>query len=254
MERAIGSKDDAAGPVDRGPPSFRRGRVQDKVFESLRHGLMVGAFVPGQILSLRKLAAHLGTSAMPVRDALAQLIAANALEALPNRSVRVPRLSQSRLAELAEVRIAIEGMAARKACLKAGRELVNRLQSVNHDLLRAIGKRDIVGCLALNQSFHFDLYRAAESEVLMPLIESLWVQYGPTMYFSLLAPDMPWDASAHMEILEALRIQDAVMAQRAVGRDIRTTTKHLLKGNNFNRFDGPLAAPDGYITFADSVS
>ena len=39
----------------------------------------------------------------------------------------------------------------------------------------------------------------------MPLIESLWLQSGPTMYFSFLAPDMPWDASAHGEVLEALR-------------------------------------------------
>jgi DNA-binding GntR family transcriptional regulator len=75
----------------------------------------------------------------------------------------------------------------------------------------------------------------------MPLIESLWLQCGPTMYFSLIAPDMPWDASAHIEVLEALRAGDAKMAQQAITRDVRTTAQCLLNGIAFQRSDGPLS-------------
>lgn len=238
MDRAT-RKDVAAEPEaksDRLP----RGQVQDQVLQSIRHGLMVGAFVPGQVLSLRKLAARLGTSPMPVRDAMSQLIAANVLEPLANRSVRVPRLSEARIKELTEVRSSIEGMATRWACMKTTPRLLANLDATNQTLLRAIEQRDIVACLHANQRFHFELYRAAESEVLMPLIEALWLQCGPTMYLSLLSPDVPWDASAHVDVLKALRAGDAAKAQKAVLRDIRSTAKYLFKGNSFYRIDGPI--------------
>lgn len=227
---------------------LRRGQVQDEVVAKIRHGLMVGAFVPGQVMSLRKLAAHLGTSPMPVREAMSQLVAANVLEALPNRSIRVPRLSAGRLKEVTDVRIAIEGMATKAACAKASPKLVDELDAINRKLIQAISKRAIVHCLSINQEFHFRLYQAARSEVLMPLIEALWLQCGPTMYFSLLSPDMPWDASAHSEILDSLRAGNSRLAERAMARDIRTTAKNLLSGPTITQSNGPLALPLDELT------
>lgn len=218
----------------------RRGELQDEVLARLRNGLMVGAFVPGQVMSLRKLASSLGTSPMPIREAITQLVAANALEELPNRSVRVPRLSDKRLAELFYVREVVEGMAVRAAVAHLTPDLINRLERINKDLVAAIAKRDILACLATNQQFHFTLYQAAQSEVLMPLIESLWLQCGPTMYFSLLSPAMPWDASAHTEILAALREGKPALVQRALARDIRTTARNLLNGSSDQRLKMPL--------------
>jgi DNA-binding GntR family transcriptional regulator len=229
----------------------RRGEVQDQVLSRLRNGLMIGAFIPGQSISLRKLASSLGTSPMPIREAMKHLVAASALEELPNRSVRVPRLSDSRLAELFQVREVIEGMAAKAACAHATPELIDRLEHVNNELLRSIAKRDIQACLALNQKFHFTLYEAAQSEVLMPLIESLWLQCGPTTYFSLLSPAMPWDASAHIEITKALRLKKPALVQRALAKDVRTTARNLLNGAIDPRLNGtftlPLPAQDAHF-------
>lgn len=237
------------GPLDGAVVKLRRGEVQDNVVAELRRGLMVGSFVPGQIMSLRKLAAGLGTSPMPIREALTQLVAANALEEMPNRSVRVPRLNKERLQELFDVREVVEVFAAKGAFRKATPLLRDKLAGINIDLLQAITRRDILSCLAANQAFHFTLYEAAESEVLMPLIESLWLQCGPTMYFSLLVPDMPWDASAHAEVLEALRLGDATMGQRAIARDIRSTARALLKCATFQRPSGLFASPLGDFNF-----
>ena len=146
------------------------------------------------------------------------------------------------------MRIAVEGMATKAACAKAGPELIGELEAINRKLIQAISKRAIIQCLASNQEFHFRLYQAAESEVLMPLIEALWLQCGPTMYFSLLSPDMPWDASAHTEILAALRSGDGRLAERAMARDIRTTARNLLSGPNMTRSNGPLASPLDELT------
>jgi DNA-binding GntR family transcriptional regulator len=225
------------------PAKSQRGAVQDRVLEKLRTGLMVGALVPGQVMSLRKLASSLGTSAMPVRTALMQLVAAGALEELPNRSVRVPRLSRSRLEELFRIRELLEGMAARMACDYVTPELINRLGKINKELLTAIKKRDIHSSLRVNQQFHFTLYTAAQARILVPLIESLWLQCGPALYFSALSTRMPWDATSHVEILAALRKGKPALVQAAVVRDVRTTAKNLLIGVANGMANTALAEP-----------
>jgi len=242
----------------RNPPSLlskgkrgagRRGAVQDDVLAKLRNGLMIGALLPGQIMSLRKVASSLGTSPMPVRAALMQLVAAGALEELPNRSVRVPRLTKTRLEELFRIRELLEGMAAKMACENATPKLIERLSKINDELLVAIARRDIQSCLKTNQTFHFTLYDASNAEVLLPLIESLWLQCGPTMYFSLLSPQMPWDASAHGDILAGLRKRKPNLVQVALVRDVRTTANNLLSRAPTGDIHDVLSAPlmDAYF-------
>jgi DNA-binding GntR family transcriptional regulator len=204
-----------------------RGQVQDRVLATLRYGLMSGLFLPGQVVSLRKLAANLGTSPMPVRESLSRLVAAHALEERPNRSVRVPRLSPEGLAELFEVRTLIEGMATRIACEKITPELINELASVNEAVLEAHSRGAMAEVLRANQKFHFLIYRQANSDILMPLIESLWLRCGPTMYFSLNSERL-WDTSSHMQILEAMRSADKILAERAMILDISNTGKYLI--------------------------
>ena len=58
-------------------------------------------------------------------------------------------------------------------CVNVTPKLIQKLDAINRQLIAAIGRRDILDCLAQNQSFHFTLYQAANSATLMPLIKSL---------------------------------------------------------------------------------
>ncbi len=214
-------------------PAPKRGEIKDKVLEKIRFGLMRGAFAPGQILSIRSLATALGTSPMSVREALKHLIASNVLEAKASQSARVPRITESDLRELSEVRIAIEGMAAMVACRRSNQDLIARLKTINGQLIRAIEAVDIRVCLVTNQVFHFTLYAASGSSLLMPLIEALWLRCGPTMYYSLLSPNMPWDASSHVTMITALEENDPERMRQAIEQDIKTTMFHVLRDERF---------------------
>lgn len=224
-------------PADRRP----RGALQAHVLAELCRGLMVGALAPGQTITLRRLAQLLGTSPMPVREAIKHLTAANVLEILPNRSVAVPRMSAERFKELTLARQALEGVAAEMACAKATPGLIGQVKEINGRLRGAIKRRDTLNCLALNQEFHFTLYAAARLEILQPLIEALWLQAGPVMYLSLTASDMPWDATCHDDVLAALKAKDGPAAHRAIKRDIGETAKSLLRSSIF-RNGGRLSA------------
>jgi DNA-binding GntR family transcriptional regulator len=229
--------------VRRSPAAKRqRGEVQDRVLEKLRSGLMIGVFVPGQTITLRRLAEMLGTSPMPVRKAIHQLTAANALEILPNRSVAVPRMSAERLKDLTRVRQAVEGLAAELACANATSALVRDLTAINARLRQAIRQRNMRQSLEMNQRFHFTFYAMARSPILASLIESLWLQVGPILYISLADSDMPWDAVEHEHLLKAIKSRRPAAARRAIVRDIGGTTKSLLRLSTFNGQNARLGA------------
>lgn len=238
MESLIGLMKSKTLGESAGKP--RRGALQDRVLEQLCHGLMVGALAPGQTITLRRLATLLDTSPMPVREAINQLTAANVLEILPNRSVAVPRMSASRYQELTMARQALEGLAAEMACAHVTPALIRRLSSTNTKLRAAIRKRDNLACLSLNQEFHFTLYAAAKSEIIQPLIESLWLQAGPIMYLSLTSPDGPWDASCHDEVLQALKAKNPAAVASAIRRDLGGTAKSLLRSSVFKEANSRL--------------
>jgi DNA-binding GntR family transcriptional regulator len=86
--------------------------LEQQVYESLRADLMGGRFLPGEKLSLRKVAFANGVSPMPAREAFKRLLSEGALRLHPNRTVAVPKLYIEDFRHLMHVRAMIEGYAA----------------------------------------------------------------------------------------------------------------------------------------------
>ena len=209
--------------------------MQQKVYQELRHSLMVGAFVPGESISLRKLAETLQTSLMPVREAVNRLIAERAFETLPNRKVVVPYLSEEKLTELMYWRKILEGSAAMQAAKNMTPKLIKEIKSINADLVQAVEEDDFHLTLIKNQEFHFAIYRLSENTILLPMIESLWLQGGPSIYFSLVSPNIVWNGQHHDEMIAALESNDAKALRKAIEQDIQATSDFLLKSHILRR-------------------
>ncbi len=214
-------------------PDPVRDTLQQRVYRTLARGLMGGMFPPGEAVSLRTLAARLGTSAMPVREALSRLIAERALVMLPNRSVIIPRMTRERFVELSRIRQKLEGMLAEMACLKATAADLERLTAVNDDLKRCLATDDLQGAMTGNMAFHFVLYEFADSEVTLPLVETLWLQAGPFVALSARLPSLRWTLRHHGRLLAALRGGDSKAARRAIEDDIEESLQQLLKKASF---------------------
>lgn len=201
---------------------IERETVQERVYATLRDKLMRGAFAPGQKLKIAELASALGTSAMPVRDALNRLAAERAVESLPNRGVRVPALSKESLHDLREARLAVEGLAVERAAsnisgetLKALRQLIDAQSATDSDHVSE-------GSAEQNRAFHFALYRESKSTVLLPIIESLWLQCGPYLRNASEMFDGREGRGTdfHVEIVDALARGDSRAARLALQSDI----------------------------------
>ncbi|HEU5018284.1 MAG TPA: GntR family transcriptional regulator [Pseudolabrys sp.] len=208
--------------------------VSQRVYLTLRQMLMVGGFQPGESVSLRTLAKRLGTSAMPVREAVNRLMAEQALQMLPNRQVIVRRMTRRKLLELTRIRQALEGMMAGDACENMAEPLLRRLERDHRKMLAVLPTAPMAEILTRNKDFHFAFYGAARSEVLLPIVEGLWMQTGPFQALSLSRQRSLWQAHRHTALLEALRRRDRRAAVNAIKGDIADVSDMLLEIGEFD--------------------
>jgi DNA-binding GntR family transcriptional regulator len=198
-----------------------RENLQERVYRALRQALMRGHVPPGRSLTIRAVATALGTSAMPVREALRQLVAERALVMLPNRSFGTPLLTLGGFEDLKAIRMEVEGFAAGQAAARMERATLAELTRIDQAMDEAARRVERARYIGLNQDFHFTLYRAAGSAVLLPIIESLWLQAGPYLTWVFASGPRPSVGHArHKPILTALRRQDAAAARAALAADI----------------------------------
>jgi len=219
---------DQATTTALGGNGFSRSSLQQRIYEQLRVALIGGQYAPGQALSLRRIASASGVSPMPVREAVKRLISEGAIELLPNRTIAVPKLRRRDFVELIGVRVMLEGYAAELAATRVDPKLILQLATKNLQLIQAVFDGDMQVAMRMNQEFHFDLYRASRSDVLVPLVEALWTRMGPIIHITIGRPEVTWSANEHHAALHALEQGDAAAVRRAIETDIRSTAEELL--------------------------
>lgn len=194
--------------------------LQEQVYQRLRLDIMTGHFIPGKTVTIRGLAEELGTSPMPVREALRRLVAERALQLLPNRRVAVPDMSAGKYRELADARCALEPLAARRALPSLDAKMLEKLKFIDAEVDEGIRLGDVELYLRKNMEFHFTLYRAGASRVIMPLIESLWLQMGPFLYLAQKRKGLGTVDDQHHAALRAIKAGDEDALAEAIRLDI----------------------------------
>jgi DNA-binding GntR family transcriptional regulator len=207
--------------------------LPDQVFTALRDGLMSGRFAPGQRVPLRAIADAMGTSTMPVREAVNRLVTIGALEALPSRRVSVPSISEQRYQDLASARMIVESSAAETATPRLVEtdlaDLVNTHEQMRNVLTGDRSFEAVQQYLILNKRFHFRLYERAGSSVVMSIIENLWIQAGPYLNLTLEDTGAWFTTDQHLPILNAVQKGDPLAVKKAVHNNIDHAAKFILE-------------------------
>ncbi|WP_245870219.1 GntR family transcriptional regulator [Teichococcus rhizosphaerae] len=219
----------APAPAAEGP--FRRisrDSLSERAYQEVRSALMLSRLRPGERLLLRPLAARLGISATPVREALLRLVSEQALLMDERGTVVVPSIDRTRFLEIRALRCQLEGQAGAAAAARAGPAEIAALGAIHARLVEAEARGDFPAALQCNEQFHFGLCRLAGLPVLLGLVEILWMQCGPLLshLYAEGARNLP--RHGHLEALEGLRRRDAAMVRAAVVRDIEEGGRPLL--------------------------
>jgi DNA-binding GntR family transcriptional regulator len=202
--------------------------LNEQIYQQLRWDLTVGNYRPGNKLSIRRLAKALGTSAMPVREALKRLVSERALEVFGNRSFAVPIFEPKRVSDLVFIRSSLEGIATQLATETLTRRQIDRLSELAMLMDRDVNGADTTGYLTRNYNFHFTIYTAAGNSDLVSIIEGLWAQTGPFLAAVVRKVEMSGDCRRlHGRIAEAIRVRDAAEARALIEKDISWGTLYF---------------------------
>jgi DNA-binding GntR family transcriptional regulator len=209
------------GPIE-------RETLNDRVYRELKNSIMSGAFKPGAELTLRSVAEALGTSFMPVRDAMRRLVTERGLEIRPSRTIAIPSLSTEEFLELRRVRVLLEGEAAALAAEKITERQLANVRTILKKL-EGLSKDRRGQFWALNLKLHFAIYEAGASPLMLSIIESLWLQLGPILSRVSLTRALNDSADPHQILVRALEQHDAAAARAALVADLTQATEQVMK-------------------------
>jgi DNA-binding GntR family transcriptional regulator len=204
-----------AGTLPRKVPSH------EVTYCRLRDMILFGQLTPGQPVTIQGLTEELDAGMTPVREAIRRLTAEGALDLQGNRRVCVPNVAAAQLEELAFARLTLEPHLARLACNALDKNDIKHLEQIDGEIDRAIDAGDVQRYLLNNFRFHFALYEQASAPILLSMVRSLWLRFGPSLrvvcgrFGTSNLPDR------HEEALAAIRARDANALAMAVEQDIR---------------------------------
>lgn len=173
--------------------------------ETIRGAIASGAIKEGEALLQNDIAAALGFSRMPVREALRMLEAEGWVEFLPYKGAVVARLSAEEIVETFDIRFALESLALRKSLPTIPDAAFERADAIIESLDK---ERDIGRWVDLNRQFHLCLYTGAGKRLLTAIGE----QYDAADRYLRIELETLHNAgesqSEHRALLAACRARD----------------------------------------------
>ena len=206
--------------------------LADQVFEHLETDILSGKYQKGEILTESKLSLELGVSRTPIREALRRLEQEHLIEEAP-KGVIVVGISDKDLADIFEIRAALEGKAAYLASQNYTEEQMNVVREALEFQEFYLGKQDPDRIKSMDSRFHETIYKMSGStifyDVLMPLHKKILKYRKASVSDSSRAAA---SVAEHRAIYEALLARDAQLAERLIREHLDNAYKHICKKEN----------------------
>lgn len=203
-------------------------QLSEHVAAYVREGIMAGQFPAGEFIRTEHLAAELGVSQTPVREALMILRSEGSVRWQPRRGYRVVALSARDVRDLFDVQAYIAGELAARAATRLGDDELDHLATLQHRIVEAERAGDAQLVDGLNHEFHRTINKASESSRMASLL-NLTVSYVPLRFFGRIEGWPAASAHDHMAVLAALRSRDAAAARAAMSEHIHHVGELLVE-------------------------
>lgn len=213
------------GPV----PQIEVPSLAEKAFHILESAVWRGELKPGDRLYDHRLAAELGISRSPVREALKRLEHCGLIRVVARRGTYVAQLTAEEVADLMEVREALEGLAARRAACRMASEAVQEMRGELEAIRRRAQEVGLSEYPREGRDFHQWVVEGAGSPRLSALMRGIAGQVRLIRFRSGADPVRAVAAlSEHEQILEGIAQRDADLAEARMRSHIRAARDHIL--------------------------
>jgi DNA-binding GntR family transcriptional regulator len=209
MRPAFGERPVYAGSPEE--PSARR------VFRELKSAIVAMSLPPGRALSEAEIAAQMGVSRQPVREAFIKLSEAGLVRIRPQVGTFVVKISTKQVTDARFVREAVEVAVVRKACEVMTAETIAALRATLAQQQAVIAEGSPARFLALDEAFHRGLALGVDCEYAWRVVEEVKAQMDRVRYLSIpQTTPLSRLVEQHAAILDAVEARDEARAGVAV--------------------------------------
>jgi DNA-binding GntR family transcriptional regulator len=219
----------------------------DEVYLRLRDYILSGTLAPNDRLHQSDLAQMLGVSRTPVREALLRLEREGLVYARNGHGMFVKGVTAANVAELYDVRLALEPVAARLACAHPTASSVTGAERILRTQERSY-PRDLAAAFRVNRSFHQKLVEGCGNPLMLRFLDNVWDQENALRVFAAYNTDaqrIESMISEHRGLLDAFAAGDVELLGTLLGAHIQAACHHLQRQASHSgpRPDHPAGEP-----------
>jgi DNA-binding GntR family transcriptional regulator len=210
------------------PDFTARPQLSDDVARFIRKRIFDGSYAAGSYIRLDQLAAELGISVTPVREALFALRAEGLITQQPRRGFVVLPVTGRDVTDVANVQAHVGGELAARAAVNITDEQLRELKEIQAQLEEAYAGDDQEQTVRLNHEFHRAINIASDSPKLAQLMSQI-TRYAPESVFPTIEGWPGQSIKDHRRILSALEIRDDELARAAMSEHLAAGAGPLIE-------------------------
>lgn len=195
--------------------------LRDVVFHTLREAILKGELKPGERLMELQLAAKLGVSRTPIREAIRMLEQEGLAVTIPRKGAEVAKMTEKDMQDVLQVREALDELAANIACERITQEELDELVTAMHEFEISTRTKDLKRIAETDVKFHDVIYRATDNPKLVTMVNNLREQmYRYRVEYLKDEKNYPTLLKEHKEIVEGLKTQNKEMIAEAMRKHV----------------------------------
>lgn len=203
----------------------RRRNLAEDAAEHIRTAILSGDLKPGERIDQDAIAAHLGVSRLPVREALISLDQEGLVKNIPRRGAYIASFSKEDVIDHYQLFGQVAGLAAARAVLRMDDAEVAQLIDLNR---RLSNTRDVGEQQQLNHEFHRTINIACASQRILSML-ALLSRSLPMPYDKLPAEWLADAEQQHADVVDAFSRRDTLAAQRSMEQHISASGRHAVE-------------------------
>ena len=195
--------------------------LRDVVFQTLRQAILKGELKPGERLMELQLAAQLGVSRTPIREAIRMLEQEGLAVTMPRKGAEVAKMTLKGMEDVLEIREALDILACQLACDRITDDLLKTLEEKKKAFEASLETKDVKVIADADISFHDVIYEATGNPKLVIMLNNLREQiYRYRVEYIKKTENYPILIKEHEAIYQALLKRNKEAARASISNHV----------------------------------
>lgn len=207
--------------------------LRDVVFNTLREAILKGELKPGERLMELQLAAKLGVSRTPIREAIRMLEQEGLAVTIPRKGAEVAKMTEKDMEDVLQIREALDELAASIACEQISEEELKELRQTMREFEEHTKSGNLKMIAEADVKFHDIIYKATGNPKLVSMVSNLREQmYRYRVEYLKDEKNYPVLVKEHSEIVEGLSGKDKGKVTDAMHKHVKnqvTAVKEMIR-------------------------